>query len=326
MVKMLTNPELMAIENMGIIMGAKKQGLPVFPEDLLVNYAHISEKLNSLENSWSKKTNTILRKTFLKWLQGVSQESDLKKKIGLAKVLQPLLMEFIKDVWDYGQQTADQEIKQMELMAFGEEKSSLSDLTNNDAFEWYELYMLEIAKQQEAALFHYMMPLILEYIGAGLVETKLAAALATDFARYGSVRAGIIARTESNKAFNWGRRYRFDPSPAIKGYRYSAILDERTTDICNFLHGHSWAIDDPNLNEHTPPNHYQCRGLLVPISKYVSYEMNPPAAGWEDQLPPKEKKVFDKFKDSTFYPNADAVKDKAKPKMAKPKAQKKASK
>lgn len=319
--KVLTKQQLMAIDNMAILMQAKNDGLQIEQEDLLVNYAEIDHTLSDLETSWGERASERMLIQFMKWLRKVEKPEDLDlKKMDL--MMQPLLMEFVQDVWDYGQQTAEDEISVIEAQSFAEAtggKAREGNLTNEDAFEWYQKYMKELARSGQEAAFIYMQPLILEKLESGTVRMELAQSLEEDFRRFGQVRTQIIARTESNKAFNWGRRYRFDKSPAIAGYRYSSILDERTTEICNYLHGHSWAIGDPGLDENTPPNHYQCRGLIVAINKYRSFTFDPPEAGWEDGLPDKEKKVYEKFKDSTYYPKADTVIKQAPPKMEPPK-------
>jgi len=313
---MLTRKQLLALDNMSLIMKASQDGLKVFPEDLIVNYAEIDLELNRLEKDFAEKLSVRMLEILLQYAKDL-QENEKKtgEESGLAAAFSALFMDFIRDVWAYGQGTADQELSRIEQFA------ERPDLTNNDAFEWYQLYSKALGKHQETAVFHYMQPLILEHLDAGTVRTGLADDLAASFAQYGPVRAAIIARTESNKAFNWGRRYRFDKSQAIAGYRYSAILDERTTEICRALHGHSWTIDDPELDAVTPCNHYQCRSILVPISKYVSHTWSAPAAGWEKNLPDKDREVFDRFRDSSFYPKAESVKAGKTPTMAAPKKQ-----
>lgn len=94
-----------------------------------------------------------------------------------------------------------------------------------------------------------------------------------------------IARTNNSTAVNEGRMALFG-KPEFKGYiqayEYSAILDSRTTDVCQSLHGKirkDWA-------ERTPPNHYQCRSILVPVTvidEWDGKQDNIPAAGTPQQ-------------------------------------------
>jgi hypothetical protein len=54
----------------------------------------------------------------------------------------------------------------------------------------------------------------------------------------------------------------------VSAYQYSAILDSVTTDLCAGLHGKIFDAGDQPV----PPLHFNCRSLLVPITKYESYE------------------------------------------------------
>lgn len=74
-----------------------------------------------------------------------------------------------------------------------------------------------------------------------------------------------IARTNTSDALNQARTALFS-NPALKGfvlaYEYSAVLDDRTSEICEHLHGKirkAW-------NEYTPPNHFFCRSILIPVT------------------------------------------------------------
>jgi uncharacterized protein with gpF-like domain len=53
----------------------------------------------------------------------------------------------------------------------------------------------------------------------------------------------------------------------VVALRYSAILDDRTTEICQELDDCVWHTDSDNWDKLRPPNHYNCRSLLVPITE-----------------------------------------------------------
>lgn len=70
------------------------------------------------------------------------------------------------------------------------------------------------------------------------------------------------------EAYNSGRLEEMqDPEMDIfiKGIEYSAILDERTTPICEFLHGKVFEKDDPDIDRLSAPNHFNCRSVMVPV-------------------------------------------------------------
>ena len=81
-------------------------------------------------------------------------------------------------------------------------------------------------------------------------------------------RLETIVRTNTTNAYNHGRLTEaLYPEIArfVKGMRYSAILDERTTEVCRFLDGKVFRPSDPDLEALLPPNHFQCRSIIVPI-------------------------------------------------------------
>lgn len=114
--------------------------------------------------------------------------------------------------------------------------------------------------------------------GRPLAETILA--LAEVFAPYiGGEQIGdekqaepyrleTIIRTNTTDAYNHGRLTDYvskDMIPFLDGVRYSSILDERTTEVCRFLHGKVFKPKEKALEELLPPNHFNCRSIVVPI-------------------------------------------------------------
>ena len=51
----------------------------------------------------------------------------------------------------------------------------------------------------------------------------------------------------------------------LKGFRFSAILDERTTAVCRACDGTKVPTDSPWIQTRTPPLHFNCRSVLLPI-------------------------------------------------------------
>ena len=78
-----------------------------------------------------------------------------------------------------------------------------------------------------------------------------------------------IARTNASDSYNTGRMNFFTSEqvvPYIEAYQYSAILDDKTTPFCREHDGQIIKKDDPDLARINPPNHYNCRSLLIPIT------------------------------------------------------------
>lgn len=83
------------------------------------------------------------------------------------------------------------------------------------------------------------------------------------------------ARTKFTDVMNRGRLAAFNDSGVVAAYQYSAILDDRSTEICAGLHGKIFK----NGSEPVPPMHFNCRSLLVPITKYEAFEADDEVAG-----------------------------------------------
>lgn|GEM_PF-6542187 len=86
----------------------------------------------------------------------------------------------------------------------------------------------------------------------------------------GSAEGSIdrFARTKFTEVMNRGRLEYFESTGVVDAYEYSAILDDRTSEICEGLHGKVFKAG----REPIPPLHFNCRSLLVPITKYEDWE------------------------------------------------------
>ncbi|MDI6756434.1 MAG: DUF935 family protein [Endomicrobiia bacterium] len=79
-------------------------------------------------------------------------------------------------------------------------------------------------------------------------------------------RLETIIRTNILKAYNQGRQNFFEQAgDFIQGYQFSAILDDRTTPVCQRLDGAMYRTTDPYISKINPPLHFNCRSLLIPI-------------------------------------------------------------
>ena len=88
-------------------------------------------------------------------------------------------------------------------------------------------------------------------------------------AKLNAHRIRTAVRTNVFEAVNEARYAAFtDPSLGgfVEALEYSAILDDRTTDICTHLDGRVYPTDSPEWNSIRPPNHFNCRSILVPVT------------------------------------------------------------
>jgi SPP1 gp7 family putative phage head morphogenesis protein len=89
-----------------------------------------------------------------------------------------------------------------------------------------------------------------------------------------------LTRTNIFESLNEARYAAFtDPNldGFVEALEYSAILDDRTTEICQALDGYTASDDSDTWDTYRPPNHYNCRSVLVPITQ---------VDGWDGQDDP----------------------------------------
>lgn len=91
-----------------------------------------------------------------------------------------------------------------------------------------------------------------------------------------------LIRTNLFEALNEARFDQFtDPvlEGFVKAFEYTAILDDRTTELCRELDGMVFAADSPEWETFNPPNHFNCRSMLIGITETDDWD------GKEDQTP-----------------------------------------
>lgn len=102
-----------------------------------------------------------------------------------------------------------------------------------------------------------------------LTEEAVVDALGASTVKAANARIETAIRTTSFEAINEAR-YSFFSDPALNGFvealEYSAILDDRTTEICSQLNGETYGIDSEVWSTFRPPNHFNCRSLLIPVT------------------------------------------------------------
>jgi len=102
-----------------------------------------------------------------------------------------------------------------------------------------------------------------------LTEDAVVEALGASTVKNASARIDTAIRTTSFEAINEAR-YNFFSDPELNGFvealEYSAIMDDRTTEICSQLDGQTYGVDDEVWSTFRPPNHFNCRSLLIPVT------------------------------------------------------------
>ena len=99
-------------------------------------------------------------------------------------------------------------------------------------------------------------------------------------------QANALVRTAITRSTNLAQAEVLQANSGVmKGYQFTAILDDRTSDICKRMDGTLFDIDD---KQHLPPLHWRCRSTIIPITK----SFNELLESKDDRL---RKKVLEKL-------------------------------
>ena len=110
-------------------------------------------------------------------------------------------------------------------------------------------------------------------------QAQMAGILGTQTEKATTARLNNVVRTNTFEAINEARYSYFTDfnlDDFVRALEYSAIMDSRTTQICQHLDGHIHDAKGEVWNAgFRPPNHYQCRSLLIPVTEFDHWEESP---------------------------------------------------
>jgi SPP1 gp7 family putative phage head morphogenesis protein len=183
------------------------------------------------------------------------------QKLGFELVFQDSLVSFMREWVNIGQNHGMNEIDTSLKMA--EFKTG-----TKNANSYFDTYALKLAKVTDKDLLKKTQAILKEGLKSGETTRSTIKKLEKLYPSFAKQRLENIVRTESGKCYNWGRLTSYyQNADVIEGVRFSAIMDGRTTDICIARHGLTLPLSDQaGIASNTPPLHYQCRSVWVPIA------------------------------------------------------------
>jgi SPP1 gp7 family putative phage head morphogenesis protein len=239
--------------------------------EIKVNFVQIDDSLNNT----NEKNVSILAETIKSIIQNLVkyiQDSKLIENKRIDKInqlqlrgtgeLKNNILAMMKEGYALGKNSSDDK-KEMALI------DTDPSLDNADVAEWLKQASIYTTTEEGNRLLKIAKGTLMDAIrsGAGVKET--IAMLDEQFNDWdenvGANRIETIVRTNTMKAFNQARANEFAKSDMIEAYEYSAIMDDRTSDLCAELDGKIFSPSEIDL--YNPPNHYNCRSMLVPIYK-----------------------------------------------------------
>ncbi len=186
----------------------------------------------------------------------------LKKLSELKRVVKKSM----RDVYIDGKQVAHSEIfKQNFAGALAEDE--FLDLLEKEIYDFIGDWEYNVTKKARVE--------IISALKDGKPVSSVISQLSDEGINDATVSIERYARTKHTEVFNKGRLEYFEKSGVVAAYQYSAIIDNSTSDICAGLDGKIFEAG----TEPVPPMHFNCRSLLVPITKFEDYKVSTKAGG-----------------------------------------------
>lgn len=157
-----------------------------------------------------------------------------------------------------------------EFMTF-DESNDWNEIIPIEAVNWLEGYVPTLAGVLNTAVLEKTREVIRSSLLEGLTLKERMKALresSGELARMTDNRIEAIARTEITRADSIGRLISMKANDDVIGVEFSAVMDDRTTEMCIERNGLIMRLDDPRLPENTPPLHVSCRSLLLSLTVY----------------------------------------------------------
>lgn len=133
--------------------------------------------------------------------------------------------------------------------------------------------------------------------GGSITDTDTALAIAAASESMDKVLTSARSTLQTlgiTGAVNLGRSSIFERYPEkVYAFQYSAILDDRTTEICRSLDGRIVRPGSPEFYKYSPPRHFNCRSIWVEILQDETFKPN--ITGIPSSIPGNA--TLDTFKD-----------------------------
>lgn len=157
-----------------------------------------------------------------------------------------------------------------EIMGVNAAKFSDAELDDEDFERLVRADSFKLVRDLSQRLLKDSTNILSDGIKSGKTEAEITAKLMEHFDDVQEHHIRTIVRTRATEVLNASRKSYFDNDPIasdiVVGYQYSAILDDRTTEVCERLHGKSFSKEEAEyLSDITPPTHWNAiaKGVMV---------------------------------------------------------------
>jgi len=144
---------------------------------------------------------------------------------------------------------------------------------SENTLNFFKNYSLDLAQVQGENINLYANTLVSHTLKSGMGEDEAAEYIKKHLETLTNGRAKAIARTEATRGFSVGTLQESLDSEIVEGYRFSAVLDSNTTQICKQRDGLFISKEDiESIARNTPPLHVNCRSRVELVTMFDKRE------------------------------------------------------
>jgi SPP1 gp7 family putative phage head morphogenesis protein len=237
-----------------------------------IDFAKIARETEGIENKYKSELANVFELSINALMNDIKSKKIIeKKRFDLVNKLSlkhtnkthSLIKSILKDSYKSGASSFDRSNYKIEV--------DITELDNDDVAKWVNEYSLYITGVEEEFILGKVKAALIEGIRGGIGIKEMVGMLDETLKGYnvllGASRLETIIRTISLSGFNEARAQQFEKfKDEIIAFQYSAILDGRTSEICLKFDKNGKGYYHPSeISKINPPNHFNCRSLLVPI-------------------------------------------------------------
>lgn len=247
-----------------------------------VNFAQIEKEMDNLATAYMARLREAITNTRDALMQHVRTDYDGAVSFATSFDSLPgrdkwreVMAAFFKDAFDHGRESIRSEVPK----AFAQADQTLPAADYDKALEYLRTKSFWVTGVAHDKILNDARGALMQAISTGESLDKIMDRLRTIFEPYvaasASEDAGVlleptrletIVRTNLNDVYNMGRiQQAREAEDFLDGFQFSAVMDNRTTEVCQMLDGTVMKADDPNVDALRPPRHFNCRSIYVPI-------------------------------------------------------------
>jgi SPP1 gp7 family putative phage head morphogenesis protein len=231
------------------------------PYSKKTDFKVIEQQLNEANKSFESITKPLVNEIINGYIDQIDKKNvlqDINKindiSLKKTKTLNAKINKAFKDLYKKSKEIAQSEvIKNADSFAKPIVDQSFIKILEQENFDFIGDWEYKVTQGARLA--------IIQAIKDGESIARVTKIINDDVKRAAEISLERYARTKFTEVMNKGRVAYFEQSKVVQGYQYSAILDDRTTPICQGLHGKRFKKGDQPI----PPMHFNAllEGTLI---------------------------------------------------------------